>query len=337
MSTPRGSCCPPVFLSPFLPTPPPLPNSYWTWEGHRIRYQRSGDAGPAAVLVHGFGGNADHWRANTPYLAREAGCRAFAIDLLGYGYSDKPDPRAAPPNTIYTFETWGRQLEAFVRDVAGGDATLISNSVGGLAALQAAIYAPDRVRGVQLIDISLRGLHVDRQPPLARPLIAALQRLLRDTAAGRAFFAGVATRDAVRSVLRQCYGDPAAVTDELVGCILEPGLRPGAAEVFLDFISYSGGPLPEDLIQACPVPVSILWGSADPWEDCAKGRELFAGLPAVREFVELPGLGHCPMDEAPSVVNPLIARWVAACQPGGAAAAGAGGAGAAAAGAAAER
>ena len=38
------------------------------------------------------------------------------------------------------------------------------------------------------------------------------------------------------------------MTDELVQIILQPGLDPGAADVFLDFISYSDGPLPEELL-----------------------------------------------------------------------------------------
>ncbi len=33
----------------------------------------------------------DHWRKNISVLGQS--CRVFAIDLLGYGYSDKPDPR----------------------------------------------------------------------------------------------------------------------------------------------------------------------------------------------------------------------------------------------------
>lgn len=39
--------------------------------------------------------------------------------------------------------------------------------------------------------------------------------------------------------------------------------------MFLDFISYSGGPLPEEQLAAVPdgVPVSILWGADDPWEN----------------------------------------------------------------------
>ena len=34
--------------------------------------------------------------------------------------------------------------------------------------------------------------------------------------------------------------------------------------MFLDFISYSGGPLPEDLLRDAPCPVSILWGESFP-------------------------------------------------------------------------
>ncbi|MEM9978384.1 MAG: alpha/beta hydrolase, partial [Cyanobacteria bacterium P01_D01_bin.2] len=31
----------------------------------------------------------------------------------------------------------------------------------------------------------------------------------------------------------------------------------------------------------------------------------------VEEFIPLAGVGHCPQDEAPELVNPLIANWVA--------------------------
>jgi pimeloyl-ACP methyl ester carboxylesterase len=36
----------------------------------------------------------------------------------------------------------------------------------------------------------------------------------------------------------------------------------------------------------------------------------YGEYPIVREFVRLPGLGHCPQDEGPDVVNPLIERMV---------------------------
>lgn len=54
---------------------------YWEWEGHLIRYHRSGSEGPALLCVHGFGANVDHWRKNLPELGTN--CRAYAVDLLG--------------------------------------------------------------------------------------------------------------------------------------------------------------------------------------------------------------------------------------------------------------
>jgi hypothetical protein len=46
----------------------------------------------------------------------------------------------------------------------------------------------------------------------------------------------------------QCYHDSSTVTDELVDKILKPGLLPGAVDIFLDFICYSGGPLPKEML-----------------------------------------------------------------------------------------
>ena len=114
-------------------------------------------------------------------------------------------------------------------------------------------------------------------------------------------------------MLREAYADKSAVTDELVEAILAPGREPGAVRVFLDFISYSSGPLVEDLLPALdPVrcPVLVAWGEADPWEPVDQGRTLYAGFPAVERFVVLPGVGHCPQDEAPGVVNELLAAFV---------------------------
>jgi pimeloyl-ACP methyl ester carboxylesterase len=242
---------------------PGVYEGYWRWRGHRIRYLRSGDSGPPVLCVHGFGGNADHWRNNLPTLGTS--CRAFAIDLLGYGKSDKPDPREQPVNSIYNFENWSQQLRDFIAQRIGGPTLLTCNSVGGLAGLQAAFDDSTLVPAVQVMNISLRMLHVSKQAPWQRPLVKALQSALRTTALGPAFFAQIATKDGVRSVLKQCYGNPTLVTDELVDVILTPGLSPAAVHVFLDFISYSGGPLPEELMLKCPVPVSVVWGAKDPW------------------------------------------------------------------------
>ncbi|GBF93258.1 hypothetical protein Rsub_05990 [Raphidocelis subcapitata] len=303
-------------------TRPGVFQGFWSWRGHRIRYLRAGAAGPALVLVHGFGASADCWRKNLVPLSR--GRRVWAVDLLGFGLSDQPDPHLAPPHTVYCFDTWGAQLADFVADRAGGAATLAGNSAGGLAALQAAVLAPRRARGVLLLDCALRRLHPRRTPAAARPLVAALQWALRETPLGRAFFARLATREAVRRVLLEAYGRKDAVTDELVELVLAPGLRPGAAAVWLEAVSDGGGPLPEDLLEQVRVPVAAAWGSEDPWERLEDARRIFGASPRVEAFTELPGCGHCPQDEAPELVNPLIAAFAARCERRGAKRGGAG-------------
>lgn len=282
----------------------------WKWRGYDIRYKVAGEGteGPPMVLIHGFGGNADHWRKNLPHLGKTG--PAYAIDLLGYGFSSKPDPGSwEERNNIYSFDTWSQQVRDFANEVVGKPVFLVCNSVGGVAGLQAGVDAPKEVLGVVLFNISLRMLHTKKQAAAARPFVTALQYVLRETALGPLFFGSVAKPEAVSNILKQCYGDPEQVTEELVQCILTPGLETGAVKVFLDFISYSGGPLPEDLLNVIKVPVVIGWGVEDPWEPIEQGRA-YADYDSVEDFIDLPGAGHCPQDEAPHLTDPIVLDFV---------------------------
>ncbi|GMY16114.1 pheophytinase, chloroplastic [Fagus crenata] len=280
----------------------------WNWRGYSIRYQYSGNSGPALILIHGFGANSDHWRKNIPVLAKSH--RVYSIDLIGYGYSDKPNPRQFGDDLFYTFETWATQINEFCIDVIKDDAFFICNSIGGLVGLQAAVMAPHICKGIILLNISLRMLHIKKQPWFGKPLIRSFQSLLRNTALGKYFYKSVAKPESVRSILRQCYHDTSQVTEELVQKILNPGLEPGAADVFLEFICYSGGPLPEELLPQVKCPILIAWGDKDPWEPLELGRN-YGNFDSVEDFVVLPNVGHCPQDEAPHLVNPLVKSFVA--------------------------
>ena len=309
------------------------------FRGYRTRYVEA--LPPAdvavvgsAVLVHGFGGNAEHWRKNMPALAA-AGIRSFAIDLLGYGYSDKPEPDVNSPNTIYNMEAWAEQILSFVDDVASSPTTsseesgtevqksharddvfLVCNSIGGVAGLQAAKddglrpATARRIKGVTLLNVSLRMLHVKKTPAWQRPLVRSLQSFLRTTPVGEFFFKSIATRNGVRNVLREAYNKDETVDDTLVDNILKPGLEKGAVRVFLDFISYSGGPLPEELLAEVTLPVSILWGEKDPWEPLEVAEAELKNFPCVESFTVIPDSGHCPMDEDPELVNPELVRFI---------------------------
>ena len=101
------------------------------------------------------------------------------------------------------------------------------------------------------------------------------------------------------------------MTDELVDVLLTPLLREGSADVVFDTLSYSAGPLPEPLLAdpRLTCPVQVCFGEEDPWTPPARVRAL-KRFSSVRGVVGLPGVGHCPHDEAPQVVNPLIIEFV---------------------------
>lgn len=57
-------------------------------------------------------------------------------------------------------------------------------------------------------------------------------------------------------------------------------------------------------------PVLVVWGDKDPWEPVELGRA-YGNFDTVEDFVVLPNVGHCPQDEAPHLVNPLVESFVA--------------------------
>jgi len=290
-----------------ISTPVSSSTQTWMWQGFPICYQTQGTTGSAVVLIHGFGASWGHWRKNIPVLAEN--CRVYAIDLIGFGASAKPKPNQ---EIAYTFETWGQLIADFCRQVVGESAFLVGNSIGCIVAMQAAVDNPEIALGVALLNCSLRLLHERKQaelPYYRRIGAPLLQKMLSVKPIGEFFFNQIAKPKTVRSILLQAYPLGVAVTDELVDILMAPAKDPGAAAVFLAFTAYSRGPLAEDLLPILPCPAIILWGAADPWEPIELGRKL-AEFPQVTKFIPLEGVGHCPQDEAPELVNPILQDWI---------------------------
>lgn len=285
---------------------------FWQWQGYDIGYCAAGletedqrSKQPAIVLIHGFGASVGHWRKNIPVLAKVA--RVYAIDLIGFGLSAQPNPR----DLSYTFETWGQQVADFVREVVGDRAILVGNSIGAVVAMQAAIYAPELVVKTVLINCSLRLLQEQNQldlPWYRRVGVKFVQNILGVRAIAKIFFDQVRNPRAVRQILSQAYINKSEITDELVEILLRPAQNPNAVDVFMAFVRYSQGPRPEDLLAILPCEAIVLWGDRDPWEPITLGRKSFTQFASVKEFIELPNAGHCPQDEVPELVNPILIR-----------------------------
>ncbi|CAH9062596.1 unnamed protein product [Cuscuta epithymum] len=106
------------------------------------------------------------------------------VQLLFYStvleQTDKPNP-CEFVDPFYTFETWASQLNDFCNDVVSDKAFFICNSIGGIVGLQAAVLEPGICKGVVVLNISLRMLHVKKQPWYGRRFIRSFQSLLSAT------------------------------------------------------------------------------------------------------------------------------------------------------------
>ncbi len=115
-------------------------------DGATIHYQEFGDAAnPTLVLIHGFSASTYVWKTVAPMLA-DLHFHVVAVDLLGYGYSDKPSA------FDYTIGSQARMIERLMDRLGIGRATVIGSSYGGAIAATVALDYPERVEKLVLVD-----------------------------------------------------------------------------------------------------------------------------------------------------------------------------------------
>lgn len=293
----------------------------WLFKSFRIEYAVAGDKDPEAstkpalVLLHGFGANCQHWRYNITPLAQN-GWRVYATDLLGFGMSDKPKPGTIDDDgekVVYNFDYWTEQLQAFIKEIVHQDSNtpvfLIANSIGAMITMQLAVQNPDMCAAMVFISPSLRQLNIRKRSWLQDITAPFLMKLLSYRPIGAFFLESLAKPKQLRKVLLNAYEVVDAVDDELVELLSKPAKTEGALEVFLAFISYDEGPIPEDFLPMLRQPSMVIWGEDDLFEPYELGQAL-RHYSTVDKFVGLPGVGHCAHDEKPAEVNELIIEFV---------------------------
>lgn len=303
------------------------PGTHWQWQGHTIYYVHAAQADPAGqgnnrahqsaserpplLLIHGFGASTDHWRKNIDDLQHQFD--VWAIDLLGFGRSAKPD-------IAYSADLWQHQLETFIAEVIGRPVVLAGNSLGGYASLCVAASAPDWVKGVILLNSA--GPFSDPQAEAAdnhHPRLTTrlkqrwgqvIKSVILHPIPSYLIFQYTRRRSTIRKTLEKVYLDSSAVTDQLVDDIYRPSCDPGAAKVFASVFKAKRGEPVNVLLQRLRCPLMLIWGEGDPWmntrERGANFREYYADL--TDHYVNA---GHCPHDEIPDQVNRLITNWIA--------------------------
>lgn len=270
----------------------------WKWKGFLIQYTVAGEDGPAVLLVHGFGAFWEHYRDNIRGLA-ESGNRVWAITMLGFGKSEKP-------NVVYTELLWAELLRDFIVDVVGEPVHLVGNSIGGyLVAIVASIWSV-LIKSIVLINsagnvipsysyIPLSGIQ-DRQTSGASWLGS---RILL-------FYLRLRTQE----ILKKCYPTRVERVDGLlINEILRASYDPGVLVVLESIFSFNLSIPINFLLEDAKENVLVIQGMKDPISDSnskvAMLKEHCDGV-MIKEL----DAGHCPHDEVPERVNTIISEWI---------------------------
>ncbi len=260
-------------------------------DGLRIHYLEKGEGTPV-VLIHGYTSSTYTWKDQFDELAKRY--RVIAIDLKGFGFSDKPDGD-------YSRRAQGEVVARLLDKLSIQRAWLVGNSMGGETALNMAVDHPEKVLGLVLIDSA--GVKVQGRTSLA-------PWYLQMPVVGRLLTALALTSDTlVRAGLEKSFFDDSKITDERVNAYYQPlrtqGGQLSATRARAQFELY---PV-EDRIASIKAPTLIIWGSEDeliPLEAGRKLNELISGS----KLVVFEKCGHVPQEEMPERVLSEIMGFV---------------------------
>jgi pimeloyl-ACP methyl ester carboxylesterase len=262
------------------------------WRGTRLHYAVGG-AGPPLVLVHGLGGIIENWSALAPMLAERH--RVLVPDLPGHG-------RSLPLAEARDVDALAQAVLAIATAEELGCAVWIGHSLGGLAAVRAAVLRPETVRGVVLaaaagIGSASRVAHVTLAVlGVARPgrMIAPFRKTWAHSRLGRrvAFgWWGIADPDALEPELAEAF---------LVGPAHHTDTRQAARALLVSD--------PRTELDRVICPCLCLWGASDNWVRPEDGMEYARRLGAPLRTIA--GCGHLLIGERPDACLAAIRDFV---------------------------
>ncbi len=200
-------------------------------------------AEPPILLLHGFDSSMLEFRRLLPKLAIDRS--VFAIDLLGFGFTDRTRIDVITPEIIKA------QVYGFWQTVMGRQPmTLVGASMGGAAALDFTLTYPELVKQLVLLDSA----GFAKAPVLAKYMVPPLS----DWATN--FLRSPKVR---RGVSLRAYADPAFVTADAECCAALHLQMPNWSEGLAMFTRSGGYGFLSDRISEISTPTQIIWGRQD--------------------------------------------------------------------------
>lgn len=267
---------------------------------------------PLVILLHGFG---SFWWAWRHQLTALTGARVVAVDLRGYGDSDKP-PRG------YDGWTLAGDTAGLVRALGHKTATLVGHADGGLVCWATAVLHPRVVNAIALVSsphpVALRTSTLTRRdqgrallPSMLRYQVPAWPEHALTRHDGAELERLVRSRAGAKWQTSQDFSDS-------MGHLRQAIQIPGAAHCALEYQRWAvrsqlrseGLRFMRSMKRPISVPVLHMRGDEDPYvlTDPVHRTQRYA--PHGR-YVSITGAGHFGHEEQPEAVNEQLGRFLA--------------------------
>jgi len=268
-------------------------------EGESLYYVHEPGDGETVILIHGFGGSTVTWQATIPAL-KDAGYNVFALDLRGFGLSEKG------LDGDYSHPAQAERIVRFMDVMGIEQAHLVGHSMGGNVVTHVALSHPDRVSKLVLVDAAIVTQDARSIPDLVFEIPFARR------------WAQIVMRRLVDTVSKDMLYDAAGKDSQISNGVLEDYRRAlytpewdlGLIGIMRDS-DHNALPEPVSAIQA---PTLILWGDSDTWVAPGYGANLEEMIPNARR-VEFAGAGHLPMHEVPDEFNTVLLEFLGEPMP----------------------
>ena len=259
-----------------------------------VHVERYGFGGAPVVLLHGFPTSSFLWRAVGAELAIE-GRTAFAVDLLGYGESDRPF------DADYGIAAQAEYVDRALTALRVARATVVGVDLGAAVALRLAATRPDRVDRLVLVN----PIAFDAVPAGD---VAALQRSTARFAlrASRGILGAAAL---LTPVLEASVARGEHMPARLVARYLAPFVGPeGIGHLLTLSRAIRADDLEDVDYTQIAAPALVVRGEADEFTEFEIAQRLVAAIPGSR-LLRLPGTGRLVPEEDPDQLVDAILEF----------------------------
>ena len=252
------------------------------------------------LLVHGFGPGASsyEWRKNIDALAEQF--RVYALDLMGFGLSDRPP-------IDYTPETYADLINDFLKEVINKPTVVVAHGDTSAYVIANAYRFPQLYERLVLVGPTPAIL----EETVPGPVNTALKFLLRTPIVGQFFYNMMTTRRAIQNYYdRGGYHNPGLITDELVEYIFSSAHQLNARYTAASAFSKSLSQDAHEPLARLQVPIVIVFGR----EAVPTPAESGAAFKRVNSRIETRTLDNCsgqPQDEQSTKFNALVREFAA--------------------------